>query len=335
MKDVLLIYDPDLYYGQNLAEKLSLREDLPQEVHWFSNPWEMMTAAKKAEKPLVLTVREPGLKEQEELLNRARKGECVLMFLMEVPGYDRVEDVPAIYKYRPVSLILQSIREIAEGRQKDADVADYCRAQIIGVMSPVGRALKTSFCLTLAQLLAQGGRVLYANLEMFSGFRYFVETAEASDLGEYLYEFETTEDCGFYLEKPLTFHGVDILPPAKRPEDVYQTEPQTLKKMLLQLIWKQSYDVVVLDLGTDIRLAETLLPLCNQVYVPSRRDELSQAKVKEFMEWLAEEICEDSFRIEEVILPYRQNFTAGRESTEQLLWSELGDYTRELLGGIF
>ena len=40
-------------------------------------------------------------------------------------------------------------------------------AKVLGVYSPVGRCLKTSFALTMGKLLAQEERVLYPNLEEF------------------------------------------------------------------------------------------------------------------------------------------------------------------------
>ena len=41
---------------------------------------------------------------------------------------------------------------------------------IIGVFSPLGRCLKTSFALALGQILAKERAVLYLNLESYSGF---------------------------------------------------------------------------------------------------------------------------------------------------------------------
>ena len=42
--------------------------------------------------------------------------------------------------------------------------------EIIGIFSPLGRCLKTSFALTLGQILAKERAVLYLNMEEYSGF---------------------------------------------------------------------------------------------------------------------------------------------------------------------
>ena len=57
----------------------------------------------------------------------------------------------------------------------------------LGVYSPVGRCLKTSFALTMGKLLAQEERVLYLNLEEFSGLSVLMKEEYKSDLSDLLY----------------------------------------------------------------------------------------------------------------------------------------------------
>ena len=334
MKDVLLIYDSDLVYSRQLAERLSFREDVTQEVHWFTEPEELLAAVRAAEKPLVLTVRGHS-EETEELLRLSKAGECVLLFLTEVRGYDHIEDVPAVFKYRPLSMIVEDIQAAAGEEQEAGNEAAFSRAGFIGVMSPVGRALKTSFCLTLGQLLSQGGKVLYVNLETCSGFPALFGREFEADLSDYLYAYGTGGEGGSLPEAMESFHGVDVLPPARLPEDLYRTDPQLIRNLLLKLARERSYAFVIVDLGTDYRLGEALLPGCGLIYVPVRRDPVSEAKAEEFMDWLRRVKGEKALRAEKLILPLRQTFVGGKEYAEQLLWSELGDYVRELLGGMY
>ena len=65
-------------------------------------------------------------------------------------------------------------------------------AKVLGVYSPVGRCLKTSFALTMGKLLAQEERVLYLNLEEFSGLSVLMKEEYKSDLSDLLY-FTTVE----------------------------------------------------------------------------------------------------------------------------------------------
>jgi len=336
MKDTLLIYDSDPAYGRRLAEKLSLREDVSGDVHWFTDPGELLAAANSAARPLVLTVREENSPELEELIRRSKAGDCVLMYLTEIRGYSKIDDIPAVFKYRPVSLILQDIDAFASEEREPGVGPGISRARFIGVMSPVGRALKTSFCLTLGQLLSQGGRVLFSDLETCSGFPALFEREFRYDLADFLYAFETGGAGNLQTENIENFHGLDFIPPARLAEDIYRTDPVLLKKLLLELVRIQNYDLVILDLGQDYRLGETLLPLCSQIYVPIRRDPLSEAKAAEFTDWLRRmDGGEGHLRVEELVLPARQTYVGGKEYPEQLLWSELGDYVRELLGGMY
>ena len=59
-------------------------------------------------------------------------------------------------------------------------------AKVLGVYSPVGRCLKTSFALTMGKLLAQEERVLYLNLEEFSGLSVLMKEEYKSDLSDLL-----------------------------------------------------------------------------------------------------------------------------------------------------
>ncbi|MDQ9824849.1 hypothetical protein RFZ44_16190, partial [Acinetobacter sp. 163] len=54
--------------------------------------------------------------------------------------------------------------------------------EILGVYSPVGRCLKTSFALALGQILARERAVLYLNLEEYSGFEELIGKGFAHNL---------------------------------------------------------------------------------------------------------------------------------------------------------
>lgn len=58
---------------------------------------------------------------------------------------------------------------------------------VIGVYSPVGRTQKTSFALTLGQILAKDRAVLYLNLESYSGFEQILGETYERNLSDLLY----------------------------------------------------------------------------------------------------------------------------------------------------
>ena len=59
--------------------------------------------------------------------------------------------------------------------------------EIYAVYSPLGRCLKTSFALTLGQILAKERAVLYLNLEEYSGFEEMLGKGFAQNLSDLLY----------------------------------------------------------------------------------------------------------------------------------------------------
>ena len=63
--------------------------------------------------------------------------------------------------------------------------------EILGVFSPLGRCLKTSFALTLGQILAKDKAVLYLNMEEYSGFEELLGKGFAHNLSDLLYYVQT------------------------------------------------------------------------------------------------------------------------------------------------
>ena len=67
------------------------------------------------------------------------------------------------------------------------------RSRITGVYSPIGRCGKTSFALTLGQVLAREEKVLYITLEEFSGLSALTGTVYTGGLSDLLYYYTQRE----------------------------------------------------------------------------------------------------------------------------------------------
>ena len=77
--------------------------------------------------------------------------------------------------------------------------------------------------------------------------------------------------------------------------------------------------------------AEELLGICDVVYVPVKDDVVSTAKLeewKEYLKWSGRSVLWEKLRFLQLPEPV---LSMSRETyLEQLLWSDLGDFVREL-----
>ncbi len=325
MKELLAIYDTDNEYVKRL--KSALNEDA-------AFPFFAVTAASREELDRILS------EEQIQVLLISGKEEIpegvkTVFRMTEVPGY--VGGELSFCKYLPVGKIKEEILRKQSAFLDAEESADRPgdKTMYIGIASPVGRALKTSFGLVLGQLLAQNAHTLYVNLEPCPGTEVLFGRKPAKDLADVLFA-GTREDWDGKESVEEQLHGLSLFPTAAVPEDIYQTDPAFLKEVLRKYVHANGYEAVVLDLGTEYRILEEFVPSLNKLYIPSRKEPVQEAKAAEFLEWVGR-IADEEFRekAEVITLPMPGIFSRSKYDPEQLLFTELGDTVRSMLGGMY
>ena len=209
------------------------------------------------------------------------------------------------------------------------------KAKILGVYSPIGRCLKTSFSWTLGQQLGKNGKTLLVSMEEYSGFSRLVGEEMQSDLADVFY-FYRQGNCSFARLSSMiyTWGNLDYIPPVRYPEDLVQITGEEMAEFLTRIASESSYEMLVVDMGNVGRHAIPMMDACDAVYMPVKDDCVSAAKLEEFEAYLETSGKRGLLeKIQRVKLPYHSGF--GRRDTylEQLVWGELGDYVRQLLKG--
>lgn len=108
-------------------------------------------------------------------------------------GLERAEGPPGevwIDKYQSVEAVVRKVLELAAQKgllPPAARVGNRQEMKLIGIYSPVGRCLQTTFSFTLGQLLARKHRVLYLNFECFSGLGKMLRQEFQADLSDLIY----------------------------------------------------------------------------------------------------------------------------------------------------
>lgn len=327
MKHILAVYDVDSVYAARFAEVVNQKEKIPFEVVAFSSVEKLKAFA--AEHPIKLLLLGEGVSAEEKDSINAEK--VILLTDNDANAYGQA--VPCVYKYQSSDAVVRDVMTwYGDSQGEFRELTGRGLAKILGVYSPIGRCLKTSFALTLGKLLAQEERVLYLNLEEFSGLSVLMKEEYKSDLSDLLYFYTGGSYNSLRLNSVVhTMGELDYVPPVRYPEDLDQAGEEAIEGLIRKIAEESTYDTVVVDIGSGRRTALAIMKLCRIVYMPIREDPVSMAKLEELENYLTQtgngRLNE---RIKRLKLPYHGSF--GRNDyIDQLLWGELGDYVRQIL----
>lgn len=327
-KRVMAVYDVDPLYAERLAEYVNHKEQVPFSVMAFTNLEHLKSYSTEHKIELLLI----NSSVPQEEINKV--GAARVVTLVDGEVIPMKEQYPSIYKYQAADNVIREVMACYCAQPSDQGFTMVSKASwIIGIYSPVNRCLKTSLALTMGQLLARDIKVLYINLEDCSGLKWLIGEEHKGGLSELLYYYSQEGfSWGRLGSVVYTWGDLDYVPPVRYPEDLCQVTAQTMADLISRIARESSYETIILDLGQFGKKAIQVLEICNVVYMPVKDDCVSAAKVEEFEEYLVASGQEElKDRIQKLKLPYHCSF--GRRDTylEQLLWGELGDYTRQLI----
>lgn len=327
-KRIMAVYDVDPFYAERFAEFVNRRDQVPFSVVAFTALERLKVYAADHKIELLLI---NSAVSQEEI---RKIGAARVVSLTDGEVVPLEEQYPSVYKYQSADSIMREVMACYCVDPEEPGFAMASKAsRVIGIYSPVNRCLKTSLALTMGQLLARDARVLYMNLEDCSGFGRLIGEEYGGGLSDLLYYYSQNSFSWMRLGSVIyTWGDLDYVPPIKYPEDLSQVTSLEMAGLLSRIARESTYEIIILDLGQFGKKAVEVLELCDVIYMPVKDDCVSAAKIEEFEEYLISSGHEPlKKRIVKLKLPYHCNFGRRDSYLEQLLWGELGDYTRQLL----
>lgn len=329
MKRIMAVYDVDPFYADRFAEFANRKEAIPFTAVAFTSIARLKAFA--AQQPVELLL--VGDEVEDEELEGLTVGQIIR--LSETGAAKDGETT--VYKYQASDNVLREVLACYQVREQPAVLtATGRRSRIIGVYSPVGRCGKTGFTLTLGQVLARETKVLMMSLEVFSGLSALTGSEYGASLSDLIYYYRQRSYSRLRLGSVVyNWGGLDYVPPVTYAEDMADVEGEELAGLLTRIADEGIYGIILVDMGNFDRDLEKLLELCDIVYSPVKEDTVSSAKLEEWKAYLdtsgRQRLWE---RIRILKLP-RQRVPGAREVyLEQLLWGEMGDFVRDLAGGI-
>lgn len=330
MNHIMAVYDVDPFYADRFADFANQKGKVPFTVAAFTS-MERLQEFSEANTIELLLISDSVNREQVDRL-KARQ----VVTLTEGETIRIKDRYPSVYKYQSTDSVIREVMACyCDKPELDLLKASSSQCRMIAVYSPINRCLKTSFALVLGQLMAQDEKVLYLNLEEWSGLQALTGEEYAGDLSDVLYLYRQGNYHWLKLSSYVYSWGnLDYIPPVRFPEDLEDASPEGLAELILKISQESIYDAVIIDAGHFGKQVCSLLKICSTIYMPVKDDCVSAAKLEELTQYLERTGNGDILdKIQKLKLPFHSSF--GRRDTymEQLLWGELGDYVRQLLRG--
>lgn len=278
MGQIFAICDTDRLYVKNLMQYISSRQSVPLRLQAFTDP-ELLKAFARVNNVGLLLI---SLEAMDEEIAELPIGRIVL--LTEDGAID-LKGMPSVNRYQASANL---VREVMEHYSTDNLAAAYtavklASVQLIGVYSPIRRCGKTALALALGEAYARERRVLYVNLEEYSGFRALMEREYRLDISDLLY-FYREEKQGMLkrVEEAAEKQGnLYYLPPAVCPTDLRALSPEEWREWF-QLLQQSSFETIIVEPGECINGLEDILSMCHKIYMPTLGDRVSEAKLKDY-----------------------------------------------------
>lgn len=281
----LVICDNEEGYAAAFAVFLMRKKELAFQVQVCDGPSQVQTILREHPVDVLLIGENYSVSERKGL----RAGN---VFVLSESGKTETNaDETLMYKYQSGEMLLAEILRKCSEKNKTGDLyfrtAKTKESRIIGIFSPVHRSGKTGYGLKLGQELAVSKNVLYLNMEIYGGIGgYFPE--DGHTLADALYySRQENRNLGVILTTLVEHMGaLDYLLPVRVSEDIRTVTLEEWSSLLGQIEEQSIYDVLILDLDEGLRDIYGLLRSCTEILVPTVKNVLAEAKLRQMEEEL-------------------------------------------------
>ena len=324
-KRILAIFDSEENYAYRLMEFISGKINLPFRVFVFTSEEKFYSyiGIKDIE---CLLISESVYKQRVETLKIPH------IIILSENGENLNKALHHINKYQSCDNILHEVMEYYTDKSGIVPAAlrtGLKKMKIIGIYTPIGRCLQTTFSLTLGQMLARRYKTLYLNFEIYSGFARMLSKNFESDISDLMYYFTCArEKLAYRMESMVeTVNGLDFIPPAEIYQNLAGVRGNQWMDLFLEIEKTSEYEYMLLDLTDGIMDLWEVLRGCDHVYMISREDGLALAKIGQYERALERMVYGDvTAKTLKWKLPVFKQLPMG---FEELTYGELARYIRD------
>ncbi|SFB09492.1 hypothetical protein SAMN05216249_10919 [Acetitomaculum ruminis DSM 5522] len=332
-KPLLAIYDDESRYLKAFTDFVAADNNYNFEFVFFSVRDKFIEFLEKKEYDLLLINANLA---DEEIIENIEYKEDKLILLSEGGIKEEFLKYPVVYKYQPLKNL---IKEVMKEYAQNSDFLNYSfeeeKTKIYGVYSPVKRSMKTSFAITLGIRLATNKKVLYINLEEYSGLDDVLDIDNSEDILDLIYFSGKKKGNSLFKMKSMcqNFNGMDFISPVRFPEGLKDISDSDFKELFEKIKKCREYDCIIIDFGDRICDKMSVFSMCERIFTPILEDYLSRKKIEDFENYLVNTGQEDiQKKIQYMSLPAININAFGKEYFDVLSQSDFGNYCEREFG---
>ncbi|MGN1022914.1 MAG: hypothetical protein ACI4OJ_05400 [Lachnospiraceae bacterium] len=325
---VIAICDRETEYACHLGEYLKSGASFPIRIRIFTGAEKLLSILDPEETALLV------IAESEYNSAVENAGFPAVLLLNESGRF--FEQPKNVSKYQSMDVLAGEIFSLCRTACAGEAPSVHHGAPLvrIGLFTPCTRSLQTTLALSLCEVLAERGKVLYLNFEPFPACSVFSQGTSGGNLRELLFTSDTdrekfAERLAGAAERIAHF---DTVPPIPSLPELSGIEPKQWLDLLDAVGSCTDYQYVVLDLTPAAGGFLDLLETCSRVWTITGKGRIPEAKLSAYQKLLK------SGERERIIAATRYLslpvFSALPESMEEIGRGPLAAYVRELCSDV-
>lgn len=289
-KQVIAIYDTELEYTEHLMNYFNQKRKANLEIRIFTNQKALLKFITDNIIDILLIAE--GLMFELLDIQKIKK-----IFFLSEENLIKEETNNYIYKFQSAEQIWKQLSIYIEETYVSSDNSYQNvskETNLIGIFSPCGGSEKSNFSLAIGQKIAERQKTLYINMEAFPGTEDFPRE-EKRGLSEIIYNIHEQKEwisqisSMIYSEKKLDCifsvnHFCDLL-------EIKASDIQVLKEG-----FSKDYRTILLDIDYVSEEVFDILELCEKIYMPIKKDEISERKKRNLFQYLKMQEKEELFQ---------------------------------------
>lgn len=323
MNHVLAVCDSETEYAYQLVDYLSNKKGFPFQVQLFTSEKTLTKYAKDHAVSVALIA-------EGDYSGKMEEGFVEHILLLREDKDTKSVGLKSFYKYQSAEQLIKDLLDWIAGEGiLGRTIIDGKDLKLIGVYSPVGKCLKTSFSFVLGQILSKKHKVLYLNMESYSGLGKLLQKDFPTDMSELIYYLQNSREKFIYRMGSMTTRAgeLDVLPPFDSFLDFISVSQEEWITLFREIERGSDYEYLILDLSDAVQGLFDILRLCDVVYTLSREDGFAMAKIAQYEEVLKKCNYEDIWKkTRHCTIPEIKNLPSG---LQQLTYTELAEFVRE------
>ncbi len=289
-KKTLAICDSEEKYLYKLQELLEERDSFPFEVAIYTDTEALEKAFRQGRIDILLI--SDVLESSIDIAGGDKNFEKLIILLDTGTGIRSPR--PSIFKYQSGEMLRKDILRVYSEHISDQEdnatiggstfIGRSRDTMLIGIFSPIGRCLQTSFSVLLGRQLSKDGPTLYLNFEPFAGLDKTLGCENDKDLTDLVYYLRGGSDRLIYkLESMICRLGsLDYIAPASSFVDLCMVEESDWLTLINTLKKESNYKYVILDLSEMVTGLLSVLRQCQLIYTITRPDSRAKAKIDQY-----------------------------------------------------